>query len=329
MFTRPGDLSDVMLASHLADTWGIAADAVEYVAVGFGSHHWSIIDGEQRWFVSVDDLDAKRHFSNDQRDAAFQRLRAALSAARVAADRGLDFVVAPMRAANEAVVARVNDRYAAALYPFLDGTSYPFGDFRTVAHRDAVLGMVARLHDVADPATTGALPDDLVVPRRDDLSVAIDELGQHWDSGPYGELARELLDRHATDVERLLDQYDRIAAGLVQRPERMVLSHGEPHAANTVMTGDGWRLVDWDTTMIAAPERDLWMMAKADDSVIDAYEAITERNVIQDGLDGYRLWWDLSEICGYIALLRDQHDDTDDVRESWSNLQHCFRPTAL
>jgi spectinomycin phosphotransferase/16S rRNA (guanine(1405)-N(7))-methyltransferase len=328
VFTRPGDLSDGMLASQLADSWGITADAVEYVAVGFGSHHWSIIEGERRWFVSVDDLDAKKRRVDDRRDVVFQRLRAALSAARVAADCGLDFVAAPIRAADDAVVARVNERYAAAVYPFLGGTCYPFGDFETVAHRDAVLGMVVRLHDVADPATTGALADDLVVPRRDDLTVAIGELGQRWDSGPYGELARDLLDHHASTVERLLERYDRIAAGVAQRPERMVLSHGEPHAANTVMTGDGWRLVDWDTTMIAAPERDLWMMAKADASVIDAYEAMTERTVIRDGLDCYRLWWDLSEICGYIALLHDAHDDTEDVRESWRNLQHFLNPTA-
>jgi Phosphotransferase enzyme family len=328
VFTRPGDVSDGMLASHLADSWGIAPDAVEYVAVGFGSHHWSIIEGERRWFVSVDDLDAKRHRVDDRRDVVFQRLRAALSAAGVAADRGLEFVVAPIRAADGAVVARITDRYAAAVYPFLDGTSDPFGDFRTVAHRDAVLGMVARLHDVADPASTGALPDDLVVPRRDDLSVAIDELGRRWDSGPYGELARELLDKHASTVEQLLEHYDRVAAIVAKRPERMVLSHGEPHPANTVTTSDGWVLVDWDTTMIAAPERDLWMMAKTDASVVDAYEAMTEREVIQDGLDCYRLWWDLSEICGYIALLRDAHDDTDDMRESWRNLQHSLNPTA-
>ena len=328
MFTRPDDLSDGVLASHVADSWGIGADAVEYVAVGFGSHHWSIIEGERRWFVSVDDLDAKRHRLDERRDAVFQRLRAALSASRVAADRDLDFVVAPIRATDDAVVARVSDRYAAAVYPFLDGTCYPFGDFPTVAHRDAVLGMVARLHAVADPATTGALPDDLGVPRRDDLTMAIDGLGEPWDSGPYGEPARRLLSHHAPSVERLLEHYDRIAAGVARRPERMVLSHGEPHPANTVMTGDGWRLVDWDTTMIAAPERDLWMMAKADASVIDAYEVMTERTVIQDGLDCYRLWWDLSEICGYIALLRDAHDDTEDVRQSWRNLQDFLNPTA-
>ena len=88
-------------------------------------------------------------------------------------------------------------------------------------------------------------------------------------------------------------------------------------------------LVDWDTTLTAAPERDLWMMTMADASVIDSYEATTGWEVLKDVLDCYRLWWDLSEICGYVTLLRDTHDGTDDIRESWKNLQHSRPRHAL
>ena len=328
VFTRPKDLTDSTLASHLLDGWHIAADAVEYVAVGFGSHHWSVEDGERRWFVTVDDLDAKKHSADEPPDAVFQRLRAALSAARVIADEGLDFVVAPVRAADDTVVRRVDDRFAAAVYPFIDGRRYLYGDFQTVDHRDAVMGMVAQVHSVADPTATGAGRDDLVVPRRVDVSVAIDTLGQRWESGPFGELARGLLDRHAAGVARLFEHYDRLVAGVAGRPERMVLTHGEPHPANTLKTSEGWMLVDWDTTLTAAPERDLWMMTMADASVVDSYEATTGWEVLQDVLDCYRLWWDLSEICGYVTLLRDTHDGTDDIRESWKNLQHFLDPAA-
>jgi hypothetical protein len=317
-----------MLQRLLAHGWEIAATAVEYVPVGFGSHHWTVHDGARRWFVTVDDLAAKQQSIDDGRDAVFHRLMRALSAARTVADRGLEFIVAPIRAVDGAVVRRVGDRYAVAVYPFIDGTSHPYGDFQTVEHRDAMLAMVARLHGVADPATTGAARDDLLVPRRQDLTIAIDALGERWDSGPFGERARNLLDRHASGVERLLDYYDRLAARLASRPERTVLTHGEPHPGNTLMISTDWVLVDWDTTLIAAPERDLWMMARVDTSVVGAYEATTGRRVLQDGLDCYRSWWDLAEICGYITLLHDPHDDTDDVRESWRNLQHYLDPAA-
>lgn len=328
VFTRPDDLSDSMLTSHVVEGWQIAVDRVDYVAVGFGSHHWSAHAGDRRWFVTVDDLDAKKHSITDGRDAVFRRLRAALSAARVIADRGLEFVVAPARAVDGSVVRHVEDRYAAAVYPFIDGTSYPYGDFPTVEHRDAVLEMLARLHGVDHPATTGAARDDLVVPRRADYQEAIDGLGRRWDCGPFGELARGVLDRYASAVERSFHHYDRIAARMAYRSERTVLTHGEPHPANTVMTNDGWLLLDWDTTLIAAPERDLWMMATVDPSVVDSYESIAGRQVLREGLDCYRLWWDLSEICGYVTLLHGTHHDTADVRQSWTNLQHFLESAA-
>ena len=63
------------------------------------------------------------------------------------ADRGLDFVVAPIRSRNGAVLRQVDARYAAALYPFVDGASYHYGAFQSSDHFHAVLGMVARLHE--------------------------------------------------------------------------------------------------------------------------------------------------------------------------------------
>ncbi|WP_432843998.1 phosphotransferase family protein [Dactylosporangium sp. CA-092794] len=40
-------------------------------------------------------------------------------------------------------------------------------------------------------------------------------------------------------------------------PPGLVLTHGEPHPGNTMRTGGGWLLIDWDTALLAAPERDL------------------------------------------------------------------------
>ena len=42
----------------------------------------------------------------------------------------------------------------------------------------------------------------------------------------------------------------------------------------------------------------------------------------------YRLWWDLGEICWYVTLLRQVHDDDADIRESWHNLEHYLDPAG-
>ena len=44
----------------MADGWRVAVDALAYAPVGFGSHHWHATAGGDRWFVTVDDLAAKR-----------------------------------------------------------------------------------------------------------------------------------------------------------------------------------------------------------------------------------------------------------------------------
>jgi len=53
MYTEPRDLDRAALMDSLAE-WGIAARSLEYLPVGFGTHHWAAVamDGS-RWFVSV------------------------------------------------------------------------------------------------------------------------------------------------------------------------------------------------------------------------------------------------------------------------------------
>jgi hypothetical protein len=87
-------------------------------------------------------------------------------------------------------------------------------------------------------------------------------------------------------------------------------------------------LVDWDTALVAPPERDLWMVAgpEQDQRVIDRYTAGTGTAIDPAALATYRLLWDVTDVALYAALLRDEHDDTDDVRESFTNLRRNIEP---
>ena len=87
-------------------------------------------------------------------------------------------------------------------------------------------------------------------------------------------------------------------------------------------------LIDWDTALLAPPERDLWTIAGDDGGVVDAYTAATGIPVDPNALDCYGVLWDLNEIAGYITLLRRTHVDNADVAESWRNLRHFLQPAA-
>jgi spectinomycin phosphotransferase/16S rRNA (guanine(1405)-N(7))-methyltransferase len=167
-----------------------------------------------------------------------------------------------------------------------------------------------------------------VVPHLDTLQGMIRHTGDAWCGGPYAQRAQELLRAHASDLDVLIAEYRSRAGRAGSRPERMVITHGEPHAGNVIVTADGLVLVDWDTTLVAPPERDLWGLADGDASLLAYYAAATGTEIDDGALSLYRLWYRLAEVGGYLSLFRAPHEDTADTRESWKELQHFLRLRA-
>jgi thiamine kinase-like enzyme len=165
-----------------------------------------------------------------------------------------------------------------------------------------------------------------VVPDLDVLETMIRDPGDTWRGGPYARRAHELLLTHVRDLQVLTSAYRSLAESVGSQPERMVITHGEPNGRNTMVTPDGLVLVDWDATLLAPPERDLWHLASEDASLLDYYAAATGIRIDGAALSLYRLWYDLSEVGGYIRLFRSPHQATADTEESWKNLQHFLRP---
>jgi hypothetical protein len=194
--TPPDDLSEDVLVSVLAREWGLAVASMTYRPLGFGSHHWQIVDaGGTRWFGTVDELETKRHSAAESLDTAFDRLSAALGAAR-------------------------------------------------------------------------ALPD------------------------------------------------------------RAVLTHGEPHRGNTMLTPTGWRLIDWDTVLVGPPERDLWMLDPGDGSILDAYAEATGVSPLAPMIELYRIGWDLSDMALYVSRFRGKHTGSLDDDKSWRGLRSMVESLA-
>jgi hypothetical protein len=208
MLTRPGQLSDAALAQALGAGWGITPATMEYRAVGYGSHHWEVTAGRDlRWFVTVDDLAARLRSSGDSLDVAYGRLRSALRTARAIYEAGALFVVAPVRTPDGDVVRRMGQTYAVAVYPYVDGRSRQWGDTWSAADR-RVLTLIAAVHSAPPDACRSALADDFGLPGGDALSHAFDDLATRWDSGPYGEPARQLLAAHEAELGGLLKHRD-------------------------------------------------------------------------------------------------------------------------
>ena len=324
MYSAPRDLDRSALGGALRRQWGIDALSLDYLPVGFGSHHWEAVGADgSRWFVSADDLRAAHHAGRAPDDVFEVLDRAFRTAAALRADAGLEFVLAPIPSEAGTVLHRMDPRYAIRVEPFVDGAAEELGDFEGPEERRRMGTMLGRLH-----AASGILPrgrpgrEDFALPGREELEEAVAQLETPWDQGPFAEPARELLRAHVGGLRDRLRAYDELAGRLRAKRGPWVVTHGEPHSANVIRdAGGGLLLVDWDTTLVAPRERDLWMTLDADMTGWDEYRAVTGSTRLNDrALELYRERWALAEICIYVAEFRRPHEETEDTRVSWQEL---------
>jgi spectinomycin phosphotransferase len=231
---------------------------------------------------------------------------------------GLGFVVDPVPAVTGQTVLPVGGRHAVAVFPFLAGPPFDWGEPLPAPERGELIAMLAALHAV-DPGAVRLPRAGLGLSWRGDLEVALDELGQPWAGGPYSEPARELLAGAARTVRRQLEALDRWSARQAAGP--VVITHGEPHPGNVVHSADGLLLIDWDTVGLAPPERDLWSVATESGEEVRRYTELTGRSVDPAVLEFYRLRWALDDLSCFVRDLRGPHHRTPGTEHAWEALE--------
>ncbi|WP_066363895.1 phosphotransferase [Herbidospora mongoliensis] len=232
----------------IAETWNLDPGGLDYLPLGFGSHHWKIGDA---WFVTAD-------------DKPFDALASALSA--VPPSVGIA-PIGPLVAVG---------RWTVALYPYKTGETFEWGEFSSPEHRAQTLRMVREVH--RSPFCQARF-DTFQVPGR------AATLAFTPGAGPFGARAADLLAHGQDKIKRLWVRYDHLVRDALNLRDRMVLTHGEPHPGNTMRTDDGWRLIDWDTALISHPERDLWLLGETEGTLpwlLDLYRLRRRLNDIAE-----------------------------------------------
>ena len=316
------DVETSAVLDEVADGWGLDVDSADYAAVGAGSYHWVVNDRNgTRSFVTVDDLDLKPWLA-DTRESVFDGLRRAFDTAAALRAGGLSFVVAPIPANSGETVRRLGPRHTIALFPFVDGQAGRYGHYDSAA-RAAVVRMLAELHQATPTVGSLAGSSGLDLPGRRQIEAGLQELNQTWLGGPFSEPARQALAAHASDVAELLALADRLAADVAGRGDKWVVTHGEPHAANVMRTGESHVLVDWDTVALAPAERDLWMVVDDTGDEAAIYADATGHEVDQVAVNFFRLTWDLRDLATYIEVLRAPHSRNEDTVQALEGLTRC------
>jgi spectinomycin phosphotransferase len=304
-----------VIRQALVAGWALAFGELEYFPEGAGAYHWitRTADG-RRWFVTCDDLDAKPWIGSD-RGSVLTRLTAAYAAAMELHASGLGFVSAPVADVRGAPLVCLDARHTVSVFPFVDGERWHWGKRVAKGTTADLLSVLAELH-ASTPAGDVAR-DEFDVPLRAELERALDEVGRPWQHGPLAEAARDELQRHGGRISRWLEDFDdQIVSGAPT-----VLTHGEPHPDNVIPTPGGLVLVDWDTTALAPPERDLWMLTHAGTHIADAYRDLTGVRLDPGLLAAYRARWALADIATFTGRLRGEHADDADTRKAIEGLR--------
>ncbi|WP_343041337.1 phosphotransferase [Streptomyces typhae] len=321
MQNRPDDFDEARLWDA-AREFGVSPAGVSYAPVGFGDHHWQIVDEDHRpWFATVSDLDHKEYCGQGAA-AALDGLRRAMETARTLRERdGLRFVVAPLPTKDGGALVALDARYALTLFPHVPGRPGRFGQRLAAAERDQVLELLAKLHGRTPPGSTPATT--LEPAGLDGIHEALGDLGGPWSGGPFAEPARELLTEHATTLRARCAEFDALTEQVRGRGAPLVVTHGEPHPGNLILDEDGYRLVDWDTVGLALPERDLSLLS-ADPAELARYTELTGRAPDPAALALYRLRWSLLDIAEFVAWFRGEHDRSEDTVTAWAGFTEAL-----
>jgi spectinomycin phosphotransferase len=290
---RPPHVADADLLAEVRRSWEPGVDRVAHLPVGFGAHHWAAyVAGSPRLFVTYDQGDP----------AALADLEAAYAGAVALRESGLGFVLAPTRARSGGLTVAFAGG-ALSCSPWRDGTS---GAPLDVAWTSAAL---VRLHATAPPAGIPAWSPK-VAPDFADATERL--LETPWGPGPFAGPAHDAVRRHLGDLERWTARYHHL--GELARSRPWVAAHGEPHAANQLLTDEGRLLVDWDTLRLAPAELDLRVL-------VEAGAVPEEVGADAEMLELFDLQWRLDEISQYAAWFAAPHHGTADDEIAFGGLR--------
>ncbi len=235
------------------------------------------------------------------------------------AKQGIRNVIAPRATRAGELFVKFDDWFL-LLSPFVAGVSGWDVELTPGQWRELGRGLRA-LHTVELPETMacGVLHETYNAGTRLQVRALLDEM-QH--SQTNDAISRELLrlaQEKRTVIVSLLRHADELSALLRQQPPRHCLCHGDMHAGNILLADDRLFIVDWDTLVMAPPERDLMFIGGSVGGCWNKPQEVQwfmqgygPQSMDETALAYYRCERILQDIAEFAqALLIDSHSEAD------------------
>lgn len=249
MLERP-DLADDVIHRCLQANYGIDAVEITFLPIGY--------DATASVF-RVETADGQRYFLKAKRVPV---AATTLAVPHFLRQRGVDAVVAPLTTPNGDLSTRLDDRFTAILYPFIDGRMGMDGGLSSAQWTH--LGRTLRqIHDIPIPSQlTAQMRREQFAPLKGELAWSLhEEVAETVYADPLRmELADFWRERRA-EIESILRRAEALGRLAEARQPQIVLCHADIHIFNVLVAPAGdLHIVDWDETILAPKERDLMFL---------------------------------------------------------------------
>jgi spectinomycin phosphotransferase len=322
MLTKP-DLPDALILDCLAHAYGIAASQLEFLPLGADAntavYRASSRDGD--------------HFVKLRRGPFAE---SSVIIPRLLNDSGIEYAAAPLPNHAGKLWTPLTD-FSVVLYPFIEGRN----GFETPlsAQQWTALGRILRqMHSAELPsAALETIP-------REQFSPSWRQQVQAWQSFVERQTLGDsvaadfaaFMRNKRRDITALCESADTLAAVVRTRRLPAVICHGDLHVGNVLVTPSGSvYVVDWDTLVLAPPERDLMFagmglgsnrLYSPDEQAACFYNGYGAYPVDTAAIAYYRCERIVQDAAAYCTQILLTEGDDPDRREGLSHFRQQFSP---
>ncbi len=223
---------EAALVRCLLDEYGLNFRDIRPANRGFYGLTWKAVTDEGALFLKADPWPQHQ-----------QGFRDGLLAVRFLMDKGIGFIPA-LRSAKDGRLSVPHEDMVLAVFDYLDGEHL---EHASVAQQYGQLARVYRL------GTAG-----LLLPREDFLASVLDRYGQLRAQEGLPVQVLRTLDEKADLLAHAARRLRAFSAVCADQPDGFYLTRGDA-GGNCILVGEEPCLVDWDSALIAPPERDAWI----------------------------------------------------------------------
>lgn len=241
------------IPSVLAEGWQLDVTALEFLPLGNSAYCYRVATSGEQYLLKLVSLGTLKG------QATEQAMRYSLPLTWHLFQSGAFRRLAPALPTVEGRFSMQRSTLLFALYPFLEGTSladaYPLSD----ALVEEIAGLVADLHQVKVSGMPVLLPQEqFTLPFLPALLQGVASLELLAAHAPlYQQRLRDLVWPRHEYIEAFIERLLQAQARVQQQEGLAVLCHGDVWGGNLIRsTQQGLCLVDWESAIVAPPERD-------------------------------------------------------------------------